>query len=104
MVAWCPLWTPSKTPMVTAERPHPAGAASIPRQRCISAPLLDRTDWADGWCQHDLGPGPTVPIGHDGDDLPIRIENSHRARVAGRWDRPTPGQDRGKVRVHIAAR
>ena len=36
MICWCPRWTPSKTPMVTTDRPHPAGAASTPRHRCIA--------------------------------------------------------------------
>ena len=35
MVAWCPRCTPSKTPMVTTDRPQPPGAASYPRHRCI---------------------------------------------------------------------
>ena len=38
MICWCPRWTPSKTPIVTTDRPHPAGAALTPRQRCTSHP------------------------------------------------------------------
>ena len=36
MIAWCPRWTPSKTPIVTTERPQPPGAASYPRHRCMA--------------------------------------------------------------------
>ena len=35
MISWCPRCTPSKTPIVIAERPQPLGAASYPRQRCM---------------------------------------------------------------------
>ena len=37
-ICWCPRWTPSKTPIVTTERPQPPGAASYPRHRCMPQP------------------------------------------------------------------
>src|SRR2546423_1001707 len=40
MIAACPRWTPSNTPMVTTQCPHPEGTESSPCQRSTNRRLL----------------------------------------------------------------
>ena len=42
MICWCPRWTPSKTPIVTTDRPQPAGAACTPATAACRSSLLSR--------------------------------------------------------------
>src|SRR4051812_14769009 len=68
MIDWCPRCTPSKTPIVTTERPQPPGTASYPRHRCMLPPSLlpqrigrktrpERYDW-DRYARQLEHPGP----------------------------------------------
>src|SRR5258706_524252 len=44
IICWCPLWTPSNTPIVTTARPQPPGAACVPHHRCMWVSLSPRQD------------------------------------------------------------
>ena len=80
MICWWPRWTPSKTPMVTTQRPQPGG----PRRARASAaraqparPARRRGDQA--------GRAPAVAVLDQGEQLPVR----------GRTPRPGPARPVG---------
>src|SRR5437870_2101125 len=81
-VCWCPLWTPSKTPIVTTDRPHPGGSASKPRQRCtVSACHAARSaDETDKRLRRAI-----LPRFDERDDGSVRSEDARWSEDAGQW-------------------